>query len=364
MRLENDIVLEMSDGAVFSLSEEIENAIDWWKNLINQGYTKVDYFDEGSEAFILAAFLCYLRLNNIQLAYDMKDANDINYATGEDLDRIGWYYGVIREEGNFATLNARLTLDKPAKQTITFYEGVEACTNDSIYFQNSDQIIININETIIEFTMQASDTGEFSNILPGTLVNIVSDLGIDATITNITPGTGGTSVEDDETYRARIIASKEFYPVGSVAWYTYLARTASPRAKYVKTSATSGDIYYINYHEKLVDLFNDDKYNIAYINLNYILAQEKTIYNDVTLNVSAIHGYDTTQLVQDIMDVLTEYINSVEIGGVIDKDYLVSVLYGVNGLNSLNHSVLTSINLANNEYGVLASNFTVNVLGV
>lgn len=366
MKLENDIVLNMSDGATYSLSEEIEESIDWWKGLTNQRYTKVDYFDEGSEAFILVAFLNYLRLKNIQLAYDMKDSNDINEASGEDLDRIGLYYGVLRKEGTFSTLNARLTLKSPAKETLSFYEGVEASTNDSVYFQNSDLIVINSNEQIVDFSMTAEDTGEFGNILAGTLINITSDLGVEATITNITAGVDGTSEEDDETYRARIISSKEFYPAGSVAWYTYLAQEVSPRAKYVKTSNNSGDIYYIyiNDYDKLVDLFNDDKYNIAYINLSYILAEELSVFENSTLNVSAIQGYDPTQLVTDILGVFEEYINSVEIGGTIDKDYLVTLLYGVNGLNSLDPSVLTSISLNNNQYCTLASTFSVNVLGV
>ncbi|MGL6298647.1 MAG: baseplate J/gp47 family protein [Methanobacteriaceae archaeon] len=363
MRLENDIVLEMSDGSTYSLSELIEESIDWWKNRVNQGFTKVDYFDEGSEAYNLTVFLNYLRLKDIQLAYDIKDKYDINYALGEDLDDIGLYYGILRNEGTFSTLTAQLALDEVAKETMTFYEGVEACTNDSIYFQNSDNIIIPIGEKTANFTMVAEDTGSFSNILEGTLVNIVSDLGVDATITNISPGIGGSDLEDDETYRARMITTKEFYPVWSVAWYTYLARTVSPRAKYVKTSNKSGDIYYITNHDELLDLFSIDKYNNVWINLSYIKANELVVYDNITLNVSAIKGYDTTQLVQDIITTIEDYINDSEIGGNIDKDYIVSLLYGVNGLNSLDPSVLTSISLDNNQHAALSSNFKVNVLG-
>jgi len=230
--------LELFDGTVL----EKDDVIDYLKSMYDQafynGLTKVTDFTEGSEAYHLLDTIASLFLEAREGIDDNYLMSMIHTQEGEFLDNTGDSLGVYRKAAspstgyviiyyNSTALTADAILNDGAGTTCNLEDPVilndlTVLTDDSISFlvDDSDE---NLNgHKYIKLEAVCEYEGDYTNVLADTITIIENDLPPGVRVTN-TAFTGGTDIESDDDYRARILEHPNNSPTGSINWYKSIA---------------------------------------------------------------------------------------------------------------------------------------------
>ena len=230
--------LELFDGTVL----EKDDVIDYLKSKYDQafynGLTKVTDFTEGSEAYHLLDTIASLFLEAREGIDDNYLMSMIHTQEGEFLDNTGDSLGVYRKAAspstgyviiyyNSTALTADAILNEGAGTTCNLEDPVilndlTVLTDDSISFlvDDSDE---NLNgHKYIRLEAVCEYEGDYTNVLADTITIIENDLPAGVRVTN-TAFTGGTDIESDDDYRARILEHPNNSPTGSINWYKTIA---------------------------------------------------------------------------------------------------------------------------------------------
>ena len=230
--------LELFDGTVL----EKDDVIDYLKSKYDQafynGLTKVTDFTEGSEAYHLLDTIASLFLEAREGIDDNYLMSMIHTQEGEFLDNTGDSLGVYRKAAspstgyviiyyNSTALTADAILNDGAGTTCNLEDPVilndlTVLTDDSISFlvDDSDE---NLNgHKYIKLEAVCEYEGDYTNVLEDTITIIENDLPAGVRVTN-TAFTGGTDIESDDDYRARILEHPNNSPTGSINWYKTIA---------------------------------------------------------------------------------------------------------------------------------------------
>ena len=130
------------------------------------------------------------------------------------LNQQGKMWGVNRRPGSFATGTAKFT----GTNGITIPIDTRIQNEDGIEFTTT--AIGVIAGGFVDIAIQAIEAGEDANIDIGTGVDLqmISPIsGVDDTVPLVTSTTGGQDIEDDESYRLRILARIQQRPMGGAA---------------------------------------------------------------------------------------------------------------------------------------------------
>ena len=230
--------LELFDGTVL----EKDDVIDYLKSMYDQafynGLTKVTDFTEGSEAYHLLDTIASLFLEAREGIDDNYLMSMIHTQEGEFLDNTGDSLGIYRKAAspstgyviiyyNSTALTADAILNDGAGTTCNLEDPVilndlTVLTDDSISFlvDDSDE---NLNgHKYIKLEAVCEYEGDYTNVLADTITIIENDLPPGVRVTN-TAFTGGTDIESDDDYRARILEHPNNSPTGSINWYKSIA---------------------------------------------------------------------------------------------------------------------------------------------
>jgi len=159
-----------------------------------------------------------------------RKQNFLRYASGEALDLLGEWLGVIRLPPQPAKTTIRFTFEMPHPQII-IDENVKLIAKDNkTIFKPSETVIVPADVQTFDVVYECETAGIVGNgFIAGEINQLLSPVSYVLKAENITVSTGGTEEEDDEHLRERIrLAPWRFNTAGSRKGYIYWALTADP----------------------------------------------------------------------------------------------------------------------------------------
>ena len=157
-----------------------------------------------------------------------RKQNFLRYASGEALDLLGEWLGVVRLPPQPAKTTVRFTFEVPHPQII-IDENVKLIAKDGkTIFKPVETVIIPADVQTFDVVYECETAGTVGNgFVAGEINQLVSPVSYVLKAENITVSTGGTEAEDDEHLRERIrLAPWRFNTAGSKKGYIFWAMTA------------------------------------------------------------------------------------------------------------------------------------------
>lgn len=191
---------------------------------IMEGKYKVKIY-EGDQRYIFISTLAYiisLERARANLAFNQ---NFLSEAFGIALDQKGIDLNTPRLDANYAEVNCKFTLSKSQSTDYKIPKGTRVSTIDNQMFLTTDDLIISSGEIEGVVRCRASLAGTmYNNIDLGLINRFVDVLPYLDSVSNINKSSGGTDIEDDESYRERLkIAEAQYSTAGPVLSYKYWA---------------------------------------------------------------------------------------------------------------------------------------------
>ena len=221
--VEEDISFTTFDGDTITKSDFRDEIISKYVQANIDGLTKITDFTIGSEAYHLADVMATYILEHRELVDLNYRMSMIHTAEGEFLDNFGDMVGVHRIGSSPSVGSVTFTrLGEDTSQPIVIPDGSQVATVDAISFivdNDGEDIIIGSGETSVSCNVLCEQEGSYTNVLAGTVVLVMGDLGNLVSVTNSSSFTEGADIEGDDDYRDRILLSPYEVPMGTLAWY-------------------------------------------------------------------------------------------------------------------------------------------------
>ena len=154
---------------------------------------------------------------------------DIDTKTGLELEQFVGIFGFGRLQGRRATGVVRVEVTAEATQDIHVQNGTQFYVpgggenpGTHLYFHATQRAVLPKGHYSVDVPVECTIIGSIGNVPPGTMASVGSTLGI-ATVTNLSPMTGGIDVENDEELRARFKATLLRNVAGTADFYLALA---------------------------------------------------------------------------------------------------------------------------------------------
>ena len=357
--VEQDVEFITFDGDTITKSDYRNDIIDQYIQSNYDGLTKITDFNVGSEAYHLADIIASLMLEHREDIDNNYRMSMIHYAEGEFLDNFGDMAGVHREQSSPSVGEVTFTLESARSDIVTIPADTVVATDDAISFILTDDVVIMPGELTGNGEVLCEQDGEYTNVLPGTVNIIISDLSInDISVTNEDYFSDGVDIEEDDDYRARILNSPGAAPTGSVQWYAQVAmddetvRTSVHdvlvfknvggytedlvlyfRALDESDTVVVDGVTVLKAYKDLVDLFNEPVYDVVGISMAFVPGASKTVLpatdtieGDEVEYLFAI-VLDEDVLLEDILDdiesVITQFNSDANLGTEFSPDRLV-----------------------------------------
>lgn len=175
-----------------------------WLEKTGEGLDRTD-----SRKLLLDTMAYGFSLLGTSLNYKLRQ-NFVRYSSDEDLEALGEYKDVERQDEQYAVTTVQIEITKALDSDYAIPAQL-ATSGNGIYFQ-TEYAIISAGETSIELTATCTTAGETGNgYLPGELTKLVDPPAYFKSVTNTTTSQGGSEVEEDDSYREEIINSPEGY---------------------------------------------------------------------------------------------------------------------------------------------------------
>lgn len=356
--VEQDTEFITFDGDVISKSDYRNNIIDHYIQSNYEGLTKITDFTVGSEAYHLADLMAMLMLEHREDIDNNYRMSMIHYAEGEFLDNFGDMAGVHREQSSPSTGEVTFTLGTVSNDIVIIPADTVVATDDAISFILLDDVIINPGDLTGSGEVLCEQEGAYTNVLPGTVNIIISDLNINGlSVINENYFTDGADIEEDDDYRARILAAPGNVPCGSLPWFENVALNdetvaASVHDVIVRKNVVDYDedivMYFkpikpsdtVNYdgetvlqaYVDLVELFSQPEFDLAGIKMAFVGGESKTVLPaNITVSganieylIAVVLDEDTTldSVKDDIEAVIIEFNDNASLGNVFSPDSL------------------------------------------
>lgn len=180
---------------------------------------------EGDQRYIFISTLAYiisLERARANLAFNQ---NFLSEAYGIALDQKGIDLNTPRLDASYAEVNCKFTLSKFQSTEYKIPKGTRVSTIDNQMFLTTDDLIISSGDTEGVVKCRSSLPGiMYNNIDIGLINRFVDVLPYLDSVSNINKSSGGTDIEDDESYRERLkIAEAQYSTAGPVLSYKYWA---------------------------------------------------------------------------------------------------------------------------------------------
>ena len=207
--VEQDTEFITFDGDTIRKSDYRNEIIDQYIQSNYDGLTKITDFNVGSEAYHLSDLIAGLMLEHREGNDNNYRMSMIHYAEGEFLDNFGDRAGVHRGQASPSTGEVTFTLGYARTDIVTIPADTVVATEDAISFILLGDVKIYPGDLSGVGECLCEQEGEYTNVLPGTVNIIISDLNINGlTVSNADYFTDGADVEEDDDFRARILDRK------------------------------------------------------------------------------------------------------------------------------------------------------------
>lgn len=388
--VEQDTQFITFDGDTINKSDYRDEIIDRYIQASYDNLTKITDFSVGSEAYHLADIMAVLKLEHREDIDNNYRMSMIHYAEGEFLDNFGDRAGVHREQSSPSTGEVTFTLASAVTDNVVIPADTVVATDDAISFILLDDVIILAGDTTGSGDVLCEQEGEYTNVSPGTVNIIVSDLNIhNLTVTNEEYFTDGADIEEDDEFRARILNAPGNVPTGSLPWFANVAMNDETVGVSVhdvivrknvggysedivmyfraidetNTTTYGGETVYQAYVD-LVGLFEQPEFDIAGINMAFIPGSSKTFLPDsatvsgdsveylyaVVLNEDAVLADVKTE----IESVIMEFNSNAHLGNTFSPDALVAEIEDV--VDGVFRCRIVEHNITDSTYSEVTSN--------
>lgn len=292
--VEQDIEFITFDGDTISKSDIRDRIIDMYIQSNIDGLTKITDFTVGSEAYHLSDLIARFVLEHREDIDNNYRMTMVHYAEGEFLDNMGDRAGVHRYQSSPSTGNVTFTLKSAREDIVTIPADTVVATDDAISFILTEDINIQPGTLTGNGQVLCEQDGEYTNVLPGTVNIIISELGINGlTVTNDDYFYDGADIEEDDDYRARILNAPGNVPTGSLRWFGNVAMDDEAVASTVHDVVVRKNVpgftediimYFKPFHPEenrahteLSDLFNEPEYDVAGVTMAFVQGEPVTV---------------------------------------------------------------------------------------
>ncbi|WP_290597029.1 MULTISPECIES: baseplate J/gp47 family protein [unclassified Archaeoglobus] len=273
-----------------------------------------------------------------QLLEDAYYAGYIEFATGQNLDRLVAILGIRRKQATKATGIVTFSRSTPATSNIVIPIGTKVATADgSVIFQTIEEVILQQGQTSVDAAIEAVEPGSHGNVAENTITKLLDPISGIESVNNASPTSGGSDAESDEELRYRAIT---YAPSAKATVYSIKAALLQvegvtdvnveedfAECKVTVTIAGGNDADITNTIEDV---------RPAGIQVIWQRPSIKTI--TVTVSVTKIASYDAATVQANVQAAIDNYINSLPIGeDVVYSDLAKAILAaeGVDDINSL-----------------------------
>lgn len=264
--------------------------------------------------------------------------NLLRYATGEYLDALGEFYNTTRIPAQKAKTTLRFTLSSAQSRDITIPAGLRVTPDGELYFATTQPLVIPAGQMSGVVEAEAIEGGaKYNGFTPGQIKTIVDPVPYVASVENIDTSTGGSDIEDDESFRERIrLAPERFAVAGPEGAYIYWAKTADVNIADVSVTSSAPGIVDIVVLMKGGQIPTQDVLDKVAAAVSakdrrpltdkvQVAAPEIINYDiDLTYYISADRQAEEMILKRDIESAVTQYTiwQSEKLGRDINPDYL------------------------------------------
>ena len=154
---------------------------------------------------------------------------DIDTKSGLELEQFVGIFGFGRLQGRRAVGVVRVEVSTEATQDIHIQNGTQFYVpgggenpGSHLYFHATQRAVLPKGHYSVDVPVECTIIGSIGNVPPGTMASVGSTLGI-ATVTNLSPMTGGVDVETDDELRSRFKSTLLRNIAGTADFYLALA---------------------------------------------------------------------------------------------------------------------------------------------
>lgn len=139
-------------------------------------------------------------------AQKIYEANDLNKATGNDLDIIGQKLGLSRYDATKASTTLQFSTNDELTGTVDIPIGVEVTGQDGIIYATTEAFTLNQTTVSVSVGAMSKSKGSAARVKVGQLNQVVTPItGLNnISVVNTTPSYGGKDRESDDDYRERL----------------------------------------------------------------------------------------------------------------------------------------------------------------
>ena len=174
----------------------------------------------------LIMWFCSILAHERSLMNIAAKRNLPRYAEGEYLDSLAEiFYGIERQAAEPAACTLRFTLSEALERDTIIPAETEVSPDGEVVFSTIEELTIPAGELTGEVVAECTEAGTVGNgFAIGTITGLVDQIAYVATVTNITPSSGGTEIETDDALYYRMRESYEgFSTAGTAGAYKYQA---------------------------------------------------------------------------------------------------------------------------------------------
>lgn len=225
-----EVTFYNTNGEEISLSNLVNQMINFYDLLLEVGETRLTDFKEGSEIRnLLEAFAVGI----FALLDEQHEATRIAFIStsyGEFLDRIGQspFINVVREEASEAVGEVTFTLSEAQTEELVIpADTIVASSETGLEFSTDADCVISIGEVSANVSVTCLSVGADGNIRSES-VDLIVDNELDTNLISVSNSEAfefGADYEDDEVYRERLLESIRADGFGTVGWYENLCES-------------------------------------------------------------------------------------------------------------------------------------------
>ena len=392
--VEQDTEFITFDGDTITKSDYRNEIIDQYIQSNYDGLTKITDFNVGSEAYHLADLMAVLMLEHREDIDNNYRMSMIHYAEGEFLDNFGDMAGVHREQSSPSVGEVTFTLKNSSNDIITIPADTIVATDDAISFILTDDVVIYPGDLTGSGEVLCEQEGEYTNVYPGTVNIIISDLNINGlSVTNADYFYDGADIEEDDDYRARILNAPGNVPCGTVQWFENVAMNDETVATSVHDVIARKNVlgytedivlYFravneedvvtfegetvLKAYKDLVELFREPVFDVVGIDIAFVAGESKEVLpaTDTIEGDSVEYLYavvlEEDALLSDVKEelagVIDDYNSKARLGNAFSPDSLVveieDQIDGVFRCRIVEHNITTSSysEVTDNNYNI------------
>jgi uncharacterized phage protein gp47/JayE len=196
----------------------------------------------------------------------------------------------------------------------------------------------------ITLAAESEDSGVENNVIIGTITALTNAPGGLTDVTNKVAFSGASDPEDTNDYRTRLLnfirAPGTGSPQDLVAWSenivgvesaTVFPNTPSPGTVTVRISGTGGTVPSAGLIAQVQSaLVANDLANIAIVVTSFT-----AVPTNITVDVTTLGTYTLTDVTPGVVQAITDYINSLDVGGTLFISGIVDCVFGLAGIQDV-----------------------------